>query len=302
MSEAPGTWLPGTRTTLFQHALRLHRQTPDKPLPRDGEPYPDEEQRRRTPPRKAPRNRRLVGLDVARILDEHFARPDTTPSASAERFRHVHVPIHPNEHIADAARRAGTGKARDTGRWLVRHGIDTDAVVVGLALLAAVGTEDDIPLVQTIGLLSCTFGPLAATALERLPGGADALIWLAERVTGWGRVYVVESLCRLADDDPAVRHWLLRRAVDGDVLNGYFAARVARVARLDEAVDRFADDPELVDRAARLLHTMTYCEGMGTSLRHYPHAVTVLEAHVRHLENLERQPSATSPRRRLPDT
>jgi hypothetical protein len=31
---------------------------------------------------------------------------------------------------------------------------------------------------------------------------------------------------------------------------------------------------------------MTYCEGMGTPLRRYPHAMTVLEAHVGHLECL----------------
>src|SRR4051812_21996108 len=104
--------------------------------------------------------------------------------------------------------------------------------VLSLALLAAVGTVEDVPRIQTIGLLSCTFGPLAARALERLPGGADALIWLAERVTGWGRVYVVEALCRLVDDHPLVRPWLLRRAADGHLLNGYFAGQVARMALL----------------------------------------------------------------------
>jgi hypothetical protein len=36
-----------------------------------------------------------------------------------------------------------------------------------------------------------------------------------------------------------------------------------------------------VDQAGRLLHVMTYCEGMGTPLRRYPHAMTVLEAHAR---------------------
>jgi hypothetical protein len=283
VSETPGTGLPGNRTTLFRHALRLHQQTPDKPLPRDGEPYPDEERRRREPRPKAPRDRKLVGVDVARILDRYFADPNTAPNALVGHFHGVYVPIHPNEHIVGAAGRAGEERAREAGRWLVRHGTDTCDVTVGLALLAAVGTVEDIPRIQTIGLLSCTFGPLAARALERLPGGVDALIWLAERVTGWGRVYVVEALCRLVDDHPAVRPWLLRRAADGDALNGYFAGRVARVARLHESVTEFGDDDELVDHTTLLLHVMTYCEGMGTSLRRYPQAVTVLEAHVRHI-------------------
>ncbi|MFD9504413.1 hypothetical protein [Streptomyces sp. NPDC060035] len=88
------------------------------------------------------------------------------------------------------------------------------------------------------------------------------------------------------DGHPVVRPWLLRRAADGDFLNGYFAGQVAQVAELHEAVAAFGDDAELVDHTTRLLHAMTYCEGMGTPLRRYPHAVVVLEAHVRSLGNL----------------
>ncbi|MGD1223753.1 hypothetical protein AB9Q10_35625 [Streptomyces krungchingensis] len=286
MSETTGPGLPGTRTTLFGHALRLHQQTPDGPLPRDGEPYPDEARRRRAPRPERPRDTKLVGADVARILDEHFAGPAALPSVLSDRFQGIHVPIHHNEHIAAAARAAGAVRARQAGRWLVRHGTDTCAVTVGLALLAVVGTVDDIPSIQTVGLLSCTFGPLAARALERLPDGAEALIWLAERVSGWGRVYVVEALCRLVDAHPAVRPWLLRRAADGDFLNGYFVGRVAQVTRLHEVFAASGGDAELVDHTTRLLHAMTYSEGMGTSLRRYAHANTVLEAHVRLLGQL----------------
>jgi hypothetical protein len=191
-----------------------------------------------------------------------------------------------NEHISGATLRAPAARARETGRWLVRHGTDTGPVAIGLALLAEVGTVDDIPKIQTIGLLSNAFGPLAARALDRLPGGVEALIWLAERVTAWGRVDAVDALCRHVDDHPAVRPWLLRRAVDGDHLNGYFAVKVARVTMLHEVIVQSGDDAEVVDRAGRILHVMTYCEGMGTSLRHYPHALAVLEAHVRHIGNL----------------
>ncbi|MER5460617.1 hypothetical protein ABT010_07970 [Streptomyces sp. NPDC002668] len=155
---------------------------------------------------------------------------------------------------------------------------------MGLALLAAVGTADDIPLIQTIGLLSNRFGPLAAHAFERQTGGVEALLWLAERVTGWGRVYVVEALCRL--DDPAARPWLLRRACDGDFLNGYFAGNVATVTKLHEALADLDTDSEMVDHVGRLLHEMSDCGGMGLTLAHYPHSATVLEAHSRHVGSL----------------
>ncbi|WP_409235638.1 hypothetical protein [Streptomyces sp. PA5.6] len=299
MSETTGTELPpGSPTTapapmttastsmsaLFEHALRLHQLTPEEPLPRDGYPFPDHASHDRRGP-KAPRDRRAVGKDVARILDAHFATASAFPGELADVFHDVYVPIHQNEHITAAAQRVDAERARQTGRWLVRHGTDRCAVTVGLALLAAVGTADDIPLIQTIGLLSDRFGPLAAHAFERLPEGVEALLWLAERVTGWGRVYVVEALCRL--DDPAVRPWLLRRACDGDMLNGYFAGKVATVTGLHEALDDLAADSEMLDHVGRLLHQMTDCAGMGLALAHYPHSAAVLEAHVRGASSLD---------------
>ncbi|MET7508561.1 hypothetical protein [Streptomyces albidoflavus] len=284
MSETTGTGLPGSPTSLFDHALLLHQPAPEEPLPRDGYPYPDDASHRRRCGPKPPEDGHSAGKDVALVLDTHFARASALPGELADAFHDLYVPIHPNEHIAAAAGRAGRERVRRTGRRLVRHGTDRCAVTVGLALLAAVGTADDIPLIRTIGLLSDHFGPLAAHACERQAGGAEALLWLAERVTGWGRVYVVEALCRL--DDPAARPWLLRRACDGDFLNGYFAGEVATVARLHEALADLATDSEMVDHVGRLLHQMTDCGGMGLTLARYPHAAPVLEAHARHVSLL----------------
>ncbi|GAA2535012.1 hypothetical protein ACPCK9_06865 [Streptomyces koyangensis] len=284
MSETTGIGLPGSPTTLFDHALRLHQLAPGGPLHRDGEPYPDDGLHRHRKGPRTPEARHLAGKDAALILDAHFASASAHPSELADAFHDVYVPIHPNEHIAAAAERADRERVRRTGRWLVRYGTDRCSVTIGLALVAAVGTADDIPLIQTIGLLSNRFGPLAAHAFESQPGGVEALLWLAERVTGWGRVYVVEALCRL--DDPAARPWLLRRACDGDFLNGYFAGKVATVARLHEALAGLDTDSEMVDHIGRLLHLMSDCGGMGLTLAHYPHSGVVLEAHGRHVGSL----------------
>jgi hypothetical protein len=80
--------------------------------------------------------------------------------------------------------------------------------------------------------------------------------------------------------DPAARPWLLRRACDGDFLNGYFAGEVAKVSALHEAIVDPAADDDLIDHAGQLLGQMTGCEGMGLTIRHHPHAVTVFEAHL----------------------
>jgi hypothetical protein len=171
------------------------------------------------------RDQRLYGADVAVILDRHFSQPDAPASELVDAFRGVYVPIHRNDHIVAAALRTDRQRVRQTGRWLVRHSSDRNAATVGLTLLAADSAEGDIPLIQTIGLLSNHFGPLAAEALQRRRGGAEALRWLAGRVAGWGRVYVVEAMCR--QDAASSRTWLLRHACDGDYLNGYFAGKVA---------------------------------------------------------------------------
>ncbi|GEC08322.1 hypothetical protein SSP24_59770 [Streptomyces spinoverrucosus] len=228
-------------------------------------------------------------MDAASRLAAHFAQASASPSDLSDAFHDVYVPIHPNEHITAAAERADRDRVLDTGRWLIRNGTDRCSVTVGLALVAAVGTVDDIPLIQTIGLLSNRFGPLSAHALERLPGGTENLLWLADRVTGWGRVYVVEALCRL--DDPIARPWLLRRACDGDFLNGYFAGGVAQTAGLHEAITGPCVDTEIIDHTGRLLLVMTYSQGMGMTLSCYPHADAVLAAHLHHLERLGPSPA-----------
>ncbi|MEV1116753.1 hypothetical protein AB0I91_16910 [Actinosynnema sp. NPDC049800] len=271
-----GTTGAGPRISLYEHAVRLHEQHPDRPLPNEGRPFPGEPRAKR---HSGQGGRRRVGADVAKALDRHFAGDDP-PQALAEAVRDLDVPIFRNDRMTAAARRADRERVRETGRWLVRHGPDQPAVALGLALLATGRDEDDIPLIRTIGLLSNSFGWLAADALKRRRGGAEALVWLGDRVAGWGRVYVVEALCLVGGTEE--RDWLLRRSCDGDFLNSYFAARVATAAHLHEAITTWSDD-DFVDHTGLLLARIAGAEGMGGTLDHYPHAHAVLDAYADHL-------------------
>ncbi|MFI1996754.1 hypothetical protein [Actinoplanes sp. NPDC020271] len=289
MSVTPEPGLLGTQIALFEHALRLHQQHPNGALPRDVKPYPDEDSHRSRASYRRAKDRRLYGADVAVILDKHFSQPDAPASELVDALREVYVPIQRNDHIVAAALRADRQRMRQTGRWLVRHSSDRNAATVGLALLAADWAEEDVPLIQTIGLLSDHFGPLAAEALRRRRGGAEALIWLADRVAGWGRVYVVEALCR--QGAVTARAWLLRHACDGDYLNGYFAGEVATTAHLHQAVTSSDVDDDLLDHTGRLLKIMAGCGGIGMTLEDYPPAPAVLAAHAAHLA--QQPPTAT---------
>lgn len=272
--------LLGSRTPLFHHALRLHQQNPDSPLPHEGQPYPDDDLHLQRHQPQTQQDPRLRGIDAAAILDRHFGNPHAAASELTEAFHDVEVPTHPNEHITAAALRADRQRVQHTGRWLVRHSPDRCSAIVGLALLATDRAEEDIPLIQTIGLLSNTFGLLAATALERRHGREQALLWLAQRVTGSGRIPVIESLCR---HQPAARRWLLRHACDGDIFDGYYAGQVATSCHLHQAITSTETDDDLIDHTGRLLGAMADSFGMGMTLEHYPPAPIVLSAHATHL-------------------
>ena len=284
-------------TALYAHALRLHRAHPDTPLPRDGKPYPGRELLHLHPaPKSDPRR---SGARAAALLDTYFGQQAPHPADLAALSEHTGAPGHPNEHVTAAALRADRDRVHATGRWLARHGTHPSAVAMGMALLAAGWAEEDIPLIQTIGLLSDTFGSLAAHALKRRTGGADALRWLAQRVGGWGKVYVVEALCEVG----AFRHrdWLLRNACDGEYLNCYFAGQVATAAHLHEAITRLGADAALVDHTSRLLIVMSDAQGMGMTLDTYPPADLVLAAHAAALGALPPTPSRHRAATRLAD-
>ncbi|MDP9868922.1 MULTISPECIES: hypothetical protein [Streptosporangium] len=282
MSETPKPGLLGNQTSLYDHALRLHRLYPDAALSNDGKPYPVSDAHRRRV-RESQDDRRRQGAGAAMILDAFFTRPDAAPRDLTWAFHDVDVPIHFNEHITAAALRADLEGVQETGRWLVRNSSDECSTIIGLALLASDWDGQDIDLIKHIGLLSETFGPLTAHALKRRMGGGQALLWLARRTAGWGRVYIVEALCQVGGF--AARPWLLREAIDGDILNGYYVGAVAKAADVHEAITAPDPDDDLIDHTGRLLSLMANNNGMGQTWNGYHAIRRVLDAHVTHLAN-----------------
>ncbi|MFD2792944.1 hypothetical protein ACFS27_05205 [Promicromonospora vindobonensis] len=268
---------------MFQHAVRLRDENPDVPLPGDGYLLPDDEAHRR---RKVdrPKDPLLQGAAAADLLSEFLSNPHDDLGWVENAFHGVDVPIHQNDHLRSVALRAGPELVRRTGRWLVEHARDRCAVTIGPGLLASRPSVDDVEVVRTIGLLSDRFAPLAAKFLRQVRDGGESLLWLAERSSGWGRVYYVETLCEYSGGH---RDWLLRHACDGEFLNVYFAGKVALAASLHEAIIRPVVDDELVDHTGRLLSAMAGASGMGLDLSRYPPTPIVLAEYARHLASQE---------------
>ncbi|WP_327151145.1 hypothetical protein [Nocardia sp. NBC_01329] len=284
MSASPGSTRPDPQTTFYDHAVALARRYPDIPLPREGEPYPDEDRRavRRFDGPSDDRD----GARTAQLIDDFFR----TPIAQRDIARlcrmtiEYQVPIHRAPAVVAAIGRADRQQVLDLGRHLTRTSTDTDPTVLGMAILAEVGTDEDIPLIRTIGLLSDTFGPLAAEALARLPKPTANLIRLTDRVSGWGRVYLVEAVCGL--DDPLAHPWLLRKPCDGDFLNGYFAEKITRAAPVHEAIAAPDADEDVVDHTGRLLSALVWSQGTGGTIIDYRHAEQVLTDYLTHTARL----------------
>lgn len=268
---------------MFEHAVRLRDENPGVPLPRDGYPFPDDEAHRGRRVDR-PKDPLLQGAAAADLLGEFLGDPHDDLDRVESAFHGVDVPIHQNDHLRSVALRADPELVRRTGTWLVEHARDRCAVTIGLVLLAARPSADDAEVVRTIGLLSDRFAPLAAKALGRIRDGGENLRWLAERSSGWGRVYYVEALCEYSSE---YRDWLLRHACDGDFLNAYFAGKVALAASLHEAIIRPVVDDALIDHTGRLLSAMARASGMGLDLSRYPSAPIVLAEYARHLASQE---------------
>ncbi|MFI2362639.1 hypothetical protein [Promicromonospora sp. NPDC019610] len=268
-----------SRSSLFEHAVRLRDDNPDVPLPRDGYPFPDDEAHH-TRKVDRPKDPLLRGAAAADILSEFLSDPHDDLDLVESVFHGVDVPIHQDDHLRSVALRADPELVRRIGRWLVEHARDRCAVTIGMFLLAARPSANDIEIVRTIGLLSDRFAPLAVWFLRRVRDGGESLLWLAERSSGWGRVYYVEALCEYSG---GYRDWLLRHACDGEFLNAYFAGKVALAASLHEAIIRPVVDDELIDHTGRLLSAMAEASGMGLDLSRYPPALIVLAEYARHL-------------------
>ncbi|MFJ2835924.1 hypothetical protein ACIO52_11250 [Nocardia sp. NPDC087230] len=104
---------------------------------------------------------------MPRFTDGEHPDPGRAPAELADACHQVFVPLFRNEHVVAAGQRVDAERARATGRWLIRRGTDRCAVTTGLALLETAPEAGDIPMLQTIGLLSESFAPLVVDAMAR---------------------------------------------------------------------------------------------------------------------------------------
>ncbi|WP_204018217.1 hypothetical protein [Sphaerimonospora thailandensis] len=254
--------------SLFDHASRLHRLTPDQPLPDGGRHYPpgvtDHNHRDDITASLSERRAALLAL-----LEAFFADP-VSVTALHDGIRDLPIPSCAIDRMTvEGLPWLKPDLARETGSWLVRHSTDVRAAATGLRLLVGTAHPEDIPLIRTIGLLH-RFGCAAIDVLEKIPGAAIQLAWLAERSTGRPHTQAVIAMCRLVD--PVTFPWLLRHAVDDRGLVGSHARQVAETVSLADALESGDPDDEVTVHSGKLLQAIASTQDYSVQLHEYADA------------------------------
>jgi hypothetical protein len=160
-----------------------------------------------------------------------------------------------------------------------------DAVKFGMALLGTVQGPDDRELLTTLGLHE-EFTLFAAVALANQSDDAELALWeLAKRVSGWGRIHLVERLAQARR--PEIRAWLIRDGFRNSIMDEYLAYTCAMAGELHSALAAPVADPELLRGAAGIFAALAR-GGPAEDLSDYRHASKAIAAWLDHIVNVPR--------------
>ncbi|MBM7344437.1 hypothetical protein [Pantoea coffeiphila] len=147
-------------------------------------------------------------------------------------------------------------KLCDLMHWLAVESPDRNPVKCAIALLAYFPSDENKTLVATLGLHE-EFTLFTVVALRNmLPAECleEALFKLAKRVTGWGRIQLIE---RLPDDvSAATKDWLLREGYSNSVMLEYTAWDCATKGQLLTALTNDNVDSGLLIGAGDILSVL----------------------------------------------
>lgn len=161
-----------------------------------------------------------------------------------------------------------TQKVHDLMVWLAIESPDRNPVKCAIALLAYFPSEQNRALVTTLGLHEefTLFSAVALRNMSPAESHESVLVDLAKRVTGWGRIQLIE---RLPDEVSArSRDWLLREGYSNSVMVEYTAWDCATKGQLLSALMSREVDAELLLGAGDILSALI-CGGPARDISDY---------------------------------
>jgi hypothetical protein len=180
-------------------------------------------------------------------------------------------------------REIGPDEVRPHARWLVTTALQREPLKLGIVLLGAAGTEDDLPDLVALARHDefTLFAAVAAGSL--LDDPVDCWWEMAKNVQGWGKIHVVERLARRVAERPDVRAWFLRHGCANTVMAEYLAHVCATAGQLHAALEVEGLDDELLEGACLIVQSLLN-GGPADDMDGYEHGVEVVRALLDHLE------------------
>jgi hypothetical protein len=177
-----------------------------------------------------------------------------------------------------------TDRVRAVARWLAIGAPDREPVKTALAILGVVSHGEDRELLTTLGRHE-EFTLYSVVALQHSEAQPEPLLWeLAQHVTGWGRIQIIERLA--STNDERIRAWLLRTGYRNDIMDEYTALICARTGNLVQALRQQRADASLLTGAGAILAALIR-GGPAEGIEAYADGPEAIEHYLRHLRSRE---------------
>lgn len=180
------------------------------------------------------------------------------------------------------ARNLPLDRLHAVARWLATETPDREPVKVAIAILGMISRGEDREILLTLGKHE-EFTLFSVVALLHSEPDSEPLLWqLAQSVTGWGRIHIVERLADTRDD--RIKAWLLREGCRNSIMNEYTALICAKTGDLVTVLRTTNPDAPLLKGAGTILDALMGRGGPAEGIESYadgPEATELFLAHIR---------------------
>jgi hypothetical protein len=180
--------------------------------------------------------------------------------------------------------RLPTDRVRAVARWLATGAPDREPVKTAVAILGVVSRGEDRDLLTTLGKHE-EFTLYSVVALQHCEAEPEPLLWeLAQHVTGWGRIQIIERLA--STNDERIKAWLLRTGYRNDIMDEYTALICATTGNLVQALKQEHADDTLLKGAGAIIAALIR-GGPAEGMEAYGDGPEATEHYLRHLRSRE---------------
>lgn len=189
------------------------------------------------------------------LVREHGTLAVIDPVLDAIRKNHSGVDIHSMIQYA-------AGQAFESS--------EAEFVKLGIALLGLLDLTNSEEIVDKLLVLALyeEFTLFAAVALLNCENSNKLLFEMAQKVSGWGKIHVVQ---RLQADTDEIKDWILRRGCENSIMDAYLGLECADKGDLIAVLRRGGLDEELFEGVSIIINALLD-EGPVSGISEYEHA------------------------------